>query len=89
MSRLIIVLMVVYSCFSACYSQEIPNKLVYEDSIPYFYAWHDSIIFTKPSKKKGFFYLLINNRITDTIESQYGQFGYNISEIDVNYSDII
>ncbi|MDR2848579.1 MAG: YARHG domain-containing protein [Bacteroidales bacterium] len=89
MNKLINVLIVAYSCFSVCYSQEIPHKLVYEDTIPYFYAWRDSIICTKLSGKKGFSYLLVNNRVTDTIKSQYGRLGYNISGNDVNYPDII
>jgi hypothetical protein len=72
-----------------CFSQQLINQpLVYQDTVPYFYAWKDSVIQKRISKKDT--YIIINDRITDTIRTEHGIWGgKNISNNDINNNDII
>jgi hypothetical protein len=61
---------------------------VYNDTVPYFYAWKDSIIEMSVTNKKTAIY--INNRLTTTIQSKYGVWGgNNISSNDKTCKDVI
>jgi hypothetical protein len=69
------------------YSQQIPQSLIHKDSIPYLYAWNDSVIQTHIDKRKT--YISINGQTTDSIKNKYGVFGRSISSNDKNRKDII
>ncbi|MDR3046612.1 MAG: hypothetical protein LBU51_03235, partial [Bacteroidales bacterium] len=89
MKKQFIFIVLFVSSLTGYAQQTIPQELVYQDSVPYFYAWNDSIIQTRQDKFKQTTYISINGRTADTLNTRYGGFGRNISSNDAKRKDVI
>jgi hypothetical protein len=75
------------SCVLSGFAQQIPEKLVYRDSIPALFAWKDSVVALQKGRNKKS-YITINDRITDTISTE-SSWGRIISSNDRRNRDVI
>jgi hypothetical protein len=89
MKKIIFIISLITNNMVSYSQQAIPETLVYRDSVSHFYALKDSVIQTRQDRFGRTTYISINGRTTDSIKTNYGNFGQIISSNDKKRKDVI